>query len=397
MSTWPELFEEIGGWTGIIGRLLDGENLSDRETAAACAEILRGAATPAQIAGYAVALRAKGETVDEMAGMLDAMYQFAEPMELPEPELDGPVVDTCGTGGDRSGSINVSTVAAFIVAGAGATVCKHGGRAASSLAGSADVLEALGVAIDLGPEGVLRCMQEAGMGFCFAPRFHPAMRNAAPVRRELGIPTIFNYLGPLANPCHVRRQVIGVSDASMAPKMIGVLKRSGCLRAMVVHGDDGLDELTTTSPSTVMDLRGGPPGCSDGEGGGDGNGNGGEGKGERAEGKGGAPAVHTWSFDPAELGIPAPDPAALIGADAATNADLLRRILDGQDGALRDISLVNAAAAIVVAGLAEDLASGIALARESVDAGSARRVLDRLIEVSQRLRSEDIQQANVSR
>ncbi len=393
MSTGPELFEELGGWTGIIGRLVVGESLSARETAAACAEILRGGATPAQIAAYAVALRSKGETVDEMTGMLDAMYQFAEPLEFAEPDLDGPVVDTCGTGGDRSGSINVSTVAAFIAAGAGAIVCKHGGRAASSRAGSADVLEELGVVIDLGPEGVLRCMHEVGMGFCFAPRFHPAMRNAAPVRRELGIPTIFNYLGPLANPCHVRRQVIGVSDASMAPKMIGVLQRSRCVRAMVVHGDDGLDEITTTARTTVMDLRVAP--VSDGVGG--------DGEGVRVGGGGGdvhvdgddggdseraRAAVETWSLRPDDVGIPVSQPSELVGGDAAENARLLRMVLDGGQGALRDISVLNAAAAIVVAGLVEDLESGTAMARESVDSGRARRVLDRLVEVSQEVRSQ---------
>jgi anthranilate phosphoribosyltransferase len=355
-------FEEIGGWPRLIGRLVSRESLSVAEASLACAEILSGHATPAQIAGYAVALRSKGETVDEMVGMLEAMYEFAEVVEVPPSELDGPIVDTCGTGGDGSHSINVSTIAAFIVAGAGATVCKHGGRAASSSAGSADVLESLGVAIDLGPEGVLRCMQEARMGFCFAPRFHPAMRNAAPVRRELGVPTIFNYLGPLANPCHVRRQVIGVNDALMAPKMIGVLGRTNCQRAMVVHGDDGLDEITTTTRTTVTDLA-----VSVG-----------------VEGQA-TKMVRTWSLDPGELGIPTADLVSLAGGDAFGNAQILRKVLEGEEGAPRDIAVLNAAAGIVVAGLAENLLTGIAMARDAIDSGKALLVLDRLISVSQQL------------
>src|SRR5437667_10277346 len=221
-------------------------------------DVLAGDATPSQIAGFIVALRIKGETVEEMTGLLRTMLEFGERVTVPEAVLQG-LVDTCGTGGDRSGTINVSTIAGLVVAGAGAPVCKHGNRAASSACGSADVLEALGVVADLGPHGVARCIAEAGIGFCFAPRYHPAMRHAGPVRRELGVPTVFNFLGPLANPARVRRQVLGVSDKNMAEKMAAVLRARGAERALVVFGHDGLDELTTTTTSTVVEL------CEDGE------------------------------------------------------------------------------------------------------------------------------------
>ena len=214
-------------------------------------QVLAGEATPAQIAALVTALRAKGESVEEMTGFVRAMVAHAVPLDLPA-GVD--VVDTCGTGGDRLRSINVSTIAALVVAATGAKVCKHGGRASSSAVGAADVLEALGVVADLGPAGVARCIDEVGMGFCFAPRFHPAMRFAGPVRKELGIPTVFNYLGPLANPGRARYQVVGVCNPAMADKMLGVLAANGALRAMVVYGDDGLDELSTTGPSTVHEL-----------------------------------------------------------------------------------------------------------------------------------------------
>ncbi|HET6873790.1 MAG TPA: anthranilate phosphoribosyltransferase, partial [Acidimicrobiales bacterium] len=201
--------EGLGGWPFVLGRLMAGHDLTAGEARAALSEVLAGAASPAQMAAFVVALRIKGETVEEMAGMVGAMLDHAVAVPV-APGAD--LVDTCGTGGDRSRSINVSTMAAFVVAGAGGRVCKHGGRAASSAAGSADVLEALGVVIDLGPEGVARCVEEAGIGFCFAPRFHPAMRHAGPVRRDLGVPTVFNFLGPLANPARARRQGVGVSD-----------------------------------------------------------------------------------------------------------------------------------------------------------------------------------------
>jgi len=244
-------FDALGGWPGVLARLLDGESLAADQAEQVLGQVLSGGCTPAQIAALAVALRAKGESVSEMTGFVRAMVAHAVPLDLP-PGVD--LIDTCGTGGDRLRSINVSTIASLVVAASGAKVCKHGGRASSSAVGAADVLEALGAVADLAPAGVARCIDEVGLGFCFAPRFHPAMRFAAPVRRELGIPTVFNYLGPLANPGRARFQVIGVSDPAMADKMLGVLAANGSRRAMVVHGDDGLDELSTTGPSTVHEL-----------------------------------------------------------------------------------------------------------------------------------------------
>jgi anthranilate phosphoribosyltransferase len=290
----------------------------------------------------------KGETVEEMTGLLGAMFEHVTPVVVDEP---GELVDTCGTGGDRSCTINASTLAAMVVAGAGARVCKHGNRAQSSQCGSADLLEALGVAVDLGPAGVAACIAEAGMGFCFAPRFHPALRHAGPTRRELGVPTVFNFLGPLANPAQVRRQSLGVSDPKMAVKMAGVLQARGAERAFVVYGHDGLDEITTTTTSTVIEIR-------DGE-------------------------SRTYDIDPAALGLTAADPVALMGGDAATNAGMARRVLDGQRGAQRDFVLLNAAAGIVVAGLADDLAGGLEAAAASLDEGRAASVLERMVKVSQ--------------
>ena len=345
----PDAFAAAGGWPAVLGRLVAGHDLTTDEAGAALGEVLVGAATPAQIAAFVTALRIKGETVEEMTGFVRTMLAHAEPLPLP---FDDDVVDTCGTGGDRSRSINVSTIAAVVVAASGAKVCKHGGRAATSAAGSADVLEALGVVIDLGPSGVARCVEEAGMGFCFAPRFHPAMRHAAPVRSELGVATMFNFLGPLANPARARRQVVGVSDPAMAEKMLGVLVANGARHAMVVHGADGLDELSTTGPSTVIEVR------ED------------------------APARH-YRVDPAELGLPPATLEDLRGGDAATNAELVRRVLGGAPGPHRDIAVLNAAAGLVVAGVSPDLAEGMARAASLIDDGAARRVLDDLVRTSQ--------------
>lgn len=353
-------FEELGGWPALLSRLLGGDDLSADDAEAALEEVLLGGATPAQIAAFITALRAKGETVDELAGLVRAMLAHAEPLHL-----EGELLDTCGTGGDRSASINVSTMAAFVVAGAGVRVCKHGGRAASSASGSADVLEALGVAIDLGPAGVVRCVEETGMGFCFAPRFHPAMRHATGVRRELGISTVFNVLGPLANPARARLQVVGVSDPLMADKMLGVLAANGAHHAMVVHGADGLDELSTTGPSTVLEIGGVE---------------------EEVAGGGAVPAIRRTTVDPADLGLPYASLQDLRGGDPAANADATRRVLDAEHGPHRDIVLLNAAAGLVVAGRAADLRSGVEQAAAAVDDGRARRVLDSLVEVSQALR-----------
>jgi anthranilate phosphoribosyltransferase len=281
-----------------------------------------------------------------MSAFVKVMLEHAEPLKI-----EGDLVDTCGTGGDRSGSINVSTISALILAGAGAKVCKHGGRAASSQAGSADVLETLGVVIDLGPGGVKQCIDQVGMGFCFAPRFHPAMRHAGPVRRELGVPTVFNFLGPLANPARACHQVIGVSDPRMATTMLGVLAKTGCKRAMVVHGSDGLDELTTTGPTTVYEL---------GE------------DGSITEGR----------VDAVDLGLARVSVEDLRGGDATTNAEAVRSVLGGEMGPYRDVSLLNAAAGLVVGGFASDLSEGISTAASVIDDGKAAAVLDLLVRVS---------------
>jgi anthranilate phosphoribosyltransferase len=342
-------FAEHGGWPVILGHLMERVALSREQAHSAMAEILDGAATPAQIAAFIVALRMKGETVDELVGMVDAMLAASTRVEI---DTDGPVVDIVGTGGDRAHTINVSTISALVVAGAGARVCKHGGQAASSACGSADLLEELGVAIMLGPQGVARCVEEAGMGFCFAPRYHPAMRHAGPSRRDLGIPTAFNILGPLSNPGRVRRYLLGVADERMAEGMAGVLQANGAVRALIVHGGDGLDELTTTGPSNVVEVRDG--------------------------------AVTTWRVDPAEFGLRRADREDLVGGDAHLNADLARRVLAGEHGPHRDIIGLTAGAALIAAGLADDLPSGMEAALASIDTGAAVAALAKLVEVSQR-------------
>ena len=350
--------EDFGGWRTVLGRVAAGHHLAAEEAGAALSEILDGNATPAQIAAFMFGLRCKGETVDEMSGMVGAMLAASEKVVLPA-DLSERVVDTCGTGGDRSGTINVSTIAALIVSGAGVPVCKHGGRAASSQAGSADVLEALGVVIDLGPAGVARCVIEAGIGFCFAPRYHPAMRHAGPVRRELGVPTAFNFLGPLANPARVRRQVVGVGDPDMAPRMAGVLAAGGSARVMIVHGAGGLDELSTAGPSTVHSFSSG-----DGE-------------------------FREEVIDPGALGLAPASIEDLRGGDAETNAALARAVLEGELGPRRDIVLLNAAAGLVVGGACSDLREGLVLAAAVVDDGRAAGCLDRLVSVSKLARAEE--------
>jgi anthranilate phosphoribosyltransferase len=342
-------FESLGGWPTVLGRLVAGGSLDADEAQAVLGHVLDGEATEAQVAAFAVALRAKGETVAEMHGFVRAMLAHAEPLAI-----EGDLLDVVGTGGDRLGSINVSTLAALIAAGAGARVCKHGNRAASSSVGTADVLEALGVVPDLGPEGVARCVAEASMGFCFAPRFHPGFRHVGPVRRQLGIPTVFNFLGPLANPAGVRHQLVGVSDPAMAEKMAGVLGENGSRRAMVLFADDGLDELSVTSPSTVIEVNG----------------------------DGTDYELTRWRLDALDLGIPRATMAELSGGDAAFNAAAISGVLDGKPGANRDIGVLNAAAALMVVGLAPNLRVGLELARTSVDSGSAAGVLERLRAVS---------------
>ncbi|MHB8670101.1 MAG: anthranilate phosphoribosyltransferase [Acidimicrobiales bacterium] len=341
----------LGGWPAVLGPLCARRDLTAEAAGAAMAEILRGDATPAQVAAFIVALRIKGESVEEMGALLATMLEFSDRVSLP-PGIDADdVVDTCGTGGDRSFTINASTLAALVVAGTGSPVCKHGNRAASSTCGSADLLEALDVVIELGPEGVAGCMTSAGMGFCFAPRFHPALRHAGPTRRELGVPTVLNFLGPLANPAGARRQVLGVSDPAMAERLVGVLRAQGARRALVVYGHDGLDELTTTTTSTVMEVV-------DGE-------------------------VRRFDVDPAALGMARATLGDLRGGDVATNLVATRRVLDGDKGPHRDLVVLNAAAGLVAAGRVGDLSEGVELAGDVIDDGRAQGVLDRLVAASQ--------------
>ncbi|HYI63031.1 MAG TPA: anthranilate phosphoribosyltransferase [Acidimicrobiales bacterium] len=339
--------DEVGGWPGVLGALTQRRDLTPVEARAAMAEILAGQASPARIAAFIVALRMKGETAAEMGGMLDAMLAAAE--RVPLPDLDG-VVDIVGTGGDRSHSINVSTLAAIVVAGAGARVCKHGNRAASSSCGSADLLEALGVVIDLGPEGVARCVAEAGIGFCFAPRYHASMRHAGPTRKELGVPTVFNILGPLANPARVRRYVVGVGDPTMAERMAEVLLAHGAERAFVVHGGDGLDEITITTTSNVVEVTDG--------------------------------AIRPLTVDPLAFGLGPARLEDLRGGDPATNARLARAVLAGEAGPHRDIVVLNAAAGLVAAGQVDDYPDGIERAGAALDSGAAAAALDRLVTTS---------------
>jgi anthranilate phosphoribosyltransferase len=352
-------FEVLGGWPGVLTDVLSGTSLSAESAETVMGQVLSGEASPAQIASLVTALRAKGESVEEMTGFVRSMVTHSVPLDLPE-GMD--VIDTCGTGGDRLRSINVSTIAALVVAATGAKVCKHGGRASSSAVGAADVLEALGVVADLGPAGVVRCIDEVGMGFCFAPRFHPAMRFAAPVRKELGIPTVFNYLGPLANPGRARFQVVGVSNPAMADKMLGVLAANGASRAVVVYGDDGLDELSTTGPSTVHEL---------------------------IQGADGRYETSAYRVDPAVLGFAPASLEDLRGGDASVNAAAILRVIGGKASPHRDIAVLNAAAALVVVGKAPDLPSGIAQAGQVIDDGRAADVLQSLIRVSQEASAEE--------
>ncbi|MGH9271456.1 MAG: anthranilate phosphoribosyltransferase [Ilumatobacteraceae bacterium] len=344
-----DLLAEHGGWPGLLTELLEGRDLTAEQARLAMATILAGRATAAQLIGFVVALRAKGETADELSGLLDAVLGAAELVDLGD--LRDRAVDVVGTGGDRSHSINVSTMAAIVVAGAGVPVCKHGARGASSKAGTADVLEALGVAIELSPAGVRRCVEQAGIGFCFAPRFHPAFRFAAPARREIGIPTVFNLLGPMANPGRVRRQLIGVADARFADRMLASLRAHGSTVAWVVHGG-GLDELTTTGASTVLAL----------------------------EHDGGA---RSFTVDPVDLGLAPATREQLVGGDPEHNADVVRRVVGGERGAHRDIVVLNAAAALVVVGACPTLLDGVGTAEEVIDDGRASTTLDRFISCSQ--------------
>jgi len=343
MSSWPQ----------VLTALVSGEDLDADQTAWAMHEILSGEATEAQIAGFAVALRAKGETVEEVEGLVRTMYDHAAPLTVP-----GRFVDIVGTGGDRSRTVNISTMAAVVTAGAGVPVVKHGNRAASSASGAADVLEALGIRLDVPSDQIADIAAEAGITFCFAPVFHSSLRHAIPVRRQLGIATTFNFLGPLTNPARPAAQALGVADRRMAPIMAGVLAARG-VDALVFRGDDGLDELTTTATSSVWVVDGG------------------------------SATVTEESFDPAELGIARATAEDLRGADPDHNAKVFTRVLGGEPGPVRDAVLLNAAAGLAAyagseGSLSERLQAGLTQARESVDTGAAGDILERWVGVSQR-------------
>ena len=339
-------------WPDVLSALVRGQDLDSDDTAWAMDQIMAGDATPAQIAGFAVALRAKGETVEEMEGLVRTMLARATPIEVA-----GPILDIVGTGGDQAHTVNISTMATIVVAGAGVKVVKHGNRAASSASGAADVLEALGVVLDLPAGDVARVADEVGVTFCFAPMFHPAFRHTAGPRRELGIPTTFNFLGPLAHPAHPDAQAVGVADRRMAGILAAVLARRGTA-ALVFRGDDGLDELTTATTSSVWEVRGG--------------------------------TVTEGTLDPADLGVPRSEVGALRGADPAYNAGVVRDLVAGRPGAVRDAVLLNAAGALAVvdpdpAPLGERLARGLARAADAVDSGAAAAKLEAWVTVSRRL------------
>ena len=329
-----------------IKDLIAGADLGRAKTRAAMDQIMSGQATNAQIGAFLVALRIKGETIDEIAGCAEVMREKATPIATARPDL----IDTCGTGGDDSGTFNISTAVAFVACGAGLAVAKHGNRSISSQCGSADVLDALGVNVEASPEKVGECIDQVGIGFLFAVALHGGMKHAIGPRRELGTRTVFNVLGPLTNPAGAKRQLLGVYDGALTATLAAVLGQLGSERALVVHGSDGLDEITLTGPTQVSELR-------DGQ-------------------------VSTRQIEPGDFGLQTAPAAALQGGDAAYNARILRAVLDGREGPQRDVVLLNAAAAIVVGGLAEDMTAGLELARAAIDSGRARQALERLVEVS---------------
>ncbi len=330
-------------WPTILGKLAGGKDISRDEAREAMSEVMGGTATPAQISALIVSLRMKGETVEEMTGLVEAIKSAAVPVPV---EADG-LVDVVGTGGDRSGTFNISTTAAIIAAGAGARVAKHGNRSASSKCGSADVLEGLGVRIDLPVEANLSLLADTGFAFFFAPLYHPSFRHAGPVRRELGIPTVFNFLGPLANPAGVRRQAVGVSDPRMAERVVGVLSSLGSEYSFVFSGDGGVDEVTTSGPTVIYRLK-------DGE-------------------------ITHAEFTPEDFGVDRAELSELQGGGVEENVAILRAVIDGKAGPHRDAAVINAAPALVVSGLAPGFVEAVDLARRTIDSGAAAALLDRVV------------------
>jgi anthranilate phosphoribosyltransferase len=327
-----------------LGRVVERQNLTCEEARSAMETILGGHASQLQIAAFLIALRMKGETVDELVGFARAMRDMAIRVD---PQIDGePLLDTCGTGGDSAGTFNISTIAAFVVAGAGVRVAKHGNRSVSSRCGSADLLEALGIPVTLSPEQCGRAIREVGIGFLFAPAVHTAMKHAHPVRADLKIRTVFNLLGPLTNPAGATVQVVGAPSAHAAELLAGALLALGLPRGFVVHGSDGLDEITTTGPTLVFEIHSG--------------------------------SLERRTVGPADFGVPAAHPAALKGGDLARNVEIAREVLAGCPGPRRDIVLVNAAAALVAAGRVGSFREGVAQAAVSIDSGAARKKVEAL-------------------
>ncbi len=343
----------IADWTHLLGRLADGQDLARVEAHAAMTDILAGRATPARIAGLIVALRLKGETPEELTGMVDAMFEAAEPLVVPAGAID--IVGTGGSPHRRRHALNVSTMASIVAASAGAVVCKHGNRRASSTSGSFDFLEAVGLHAELGPEALARCVAATGAGFAFARIYHPAMRHAAPVRAELGIPTVFNLLGPLANPGRVRRYLLGTSTPELAELIAGVLANLGAERSWVVAGSGGIDELAITGPSTVFEVT--PDG------------------------------VRRFELNPVDAGLAvAGSLESVAGGSPDDNAGVFRALLDGSlTGPKRDIVLLNAGAGLLVAGVAASLPEGVEAAAAAVDDGRAGAKLAELVQVSSEL------------
>ena len=320
--------------------------MDDAVASAATRELLSGDTSTTHIAAFLVALRAKGESAVELAAMLRAVREASRRVEL-NAQLSARAIDIVGTGGDKSNSVNISTMTSIVVAACGVPVCKHGNRASSSQCGTADVLEQLGVTIELSPEGVAQCLERAGIAFCLAPAFHPAFRHVGPTRRELGVPTVFNILGPLANPAPIERMLVGVAHQSMMSVMATALESRGVTRAWLVHGHGGLDELSLSGPNTVIDLR---------------------------DGK-----VTTHVIDAVDAGLSRASIEELRGGDAAFNAGVVRALLDGEHGAVRDVVLLNSAAALLVAGEASDMVQGVQMARDAIDSGAASRVLEMFV------------------
>ncbi len=349
--------------TEAVRALVERKDLTRIEAAAAMEAIMSGGATNAQIASFLTALRMKGETVEELVGFAQVMRQKAVKVRTRAGELVAQtgtdremLIDTCGTGGDASGTFNVSTATAFVVAGAGLKVAKHGNRSVSSLCGSADVVETLGINIELAPQKVARCVDEIGLGFLYAPLLHTAMKHVMAARREMGIRTVFNMLGPLTNPAGANAQVIGVYSASLTEPLARVLADLGTIRAFVVHGADGLDEISNTGESQISEVHEG--------------------------------VVRNSWVRPEDFGMPRAGIRDLQGGDREENAQIIRQILAGEQGPRRDVVLMNAAAALVVGGKARDLKEGVALAAQSIDSGSAGRTLEALIRLSRRLAAD---------